>query len=244
MEDIERTGLVTQEERLRIGDEENTKGHGKSNWGLPLAWIVQIANQDENISTSNVFALFNVQVTQFRAQLTRVLSYGHVSIPLAYSQVVHMIVYIYFGTCLVAEQWLIYREEGDLKIDLYFPIFMTFKFLFYMGWLRVAEALYNPFGEDDDDFNLIELINRHLKVGLLMVNKTEEPPALIKDAFWDQSNPILVANLHERPQKIKDEIEMEAAVIQNDSTTLSDPSDPLDHLKFNLDETERAINKN
>ena len=27
-------------------------------------------------------------------------------------------------------------------------IYMTVKFLFYFGWLRVAETLYNPFGGD------------------------------------------------------------------------------------------------
>ena len=42
---------------------------------------------------------------------------------------------------------------------------MTFRFLFVFGWLRVAETLYNPFGEDDDDFELNELLNRHFKVG-------------------------------------------------------------------------------
>lgn len=28
---------------------------------------------------------------------------------------------------------------------------------------RVAETLYNPFGEDDDDFELNQLLNRHFK---------------------------------------------------------------------------------
>ena len=53
--------------------------------------------------------------------------------------------------------------EGD-ELDLYYPIFMTVKFLFFFGWLRVAETLYNPFGEDDEDFELNELIQRHFKV--------------------------------------------------------------------------------
>jgi hypothetical protein len=33
-----------------------------------------------------------------------------------------------------------------------------------MGWLKVAEALINPFGEDDDDFQLVTLIERGMEV--------------------------------------------------------------------------------
>ena len=46
----------------------------------------------------------------------------------------------------------------------------------------MAESLYNPFGDDDEDFEMNELVDRHLRVGLHLVDGREDPPALMEDA--------------------------------------------------------------
>ena len=43
-------------------------------------------------------------------------------------------------------------------------MFGILKFVFYFGWLNVAETLINPFGEDDEDFDVNYLINRNLSL--------------------------------------------------------------------------------
>ena len=82
---------------------------------------------------------------------------------------------------------------SSFQIDLYYPLFMTVKFLFYFGWLRVAETLYNPFGEDDDDFEINELLNRHFRVAMAIVHDDEPPPELLRDMFWNLPDAVLVS---------------------------------------------------
>ena len=43
-----------------------------------------------------------------------------------------------------------YDDLSYQNLDLYYPLFLTLQFAFYVGWLKVAETLINPFGEDDD----------------------------------------------------------------------------------------------
>ena len=124
------------------------------------------------------------RLSEYRQALSDVTSYSQTPVPLVYTQVVHLAVYIFFAVSLVADQWIIWRRPGDEEVDLVYPIFMTFKFLFIFGWLRVAETHYNPFGEDDEDFELNELLNRHFKVAMSIVDDVEDPPKLNKDILW------------------------------------------------------------
>ncbi|KAF6779573.1 hypothetical protein AHF37_00796 [Paragonimus kellicotti] len=49
-----------------------------------------------------------------------------------------------------------------------------------MGWLRVAETNVFPFGEDDDDFEVVPLLERNINTSLWFVdnNETEMPEIL------------------------------------------------------------------
>ena len=41
----------------------------------------------------------------------------------------------------------------------------NFRFFFdFSGWIKVAETLLNPFGDDDEDFHINYLIDRNLQV--------------------------------------------------------------------------------
>lgn len=43
-------------------------------------------------------------------------------------------------------------------------LLFSFQYLAYLSWLRLGEVSVNPFGEDDDDFDIVSLFNNHVNV--------------------------------------------------------------------------------
>ena len=113
-------------------------------------------------------------------------SYDWISIPLVYTQIVTLAVYTFFLSSLMGRHFLdpLKKLDGH-DIDLVVPVFTFLQFFFHKGWLKVAEVLINPFGEDDHDFDINWLINRHLQVD----DMHAEHPELVKDQFWDNVVP-------------------------------------------------------
>ena len=56
------------------------------------------------------------------------------------------------------------QEVIIIQINLYVPIMSIMEFIFIVSWMKVAEALLNPLGEDDDDLELNFLIDKNISV--------------------------------------------------------------------------------
>jgi len=126
-------------------------------WWLPLQWSmhrIKVA-KIKKIIPSDQKELLRA-VTNFKDKLDAVESYQHVPIPAVYKQVVNLGVYVYFVCALVGNQAILDDPET------YFPFFLVLKFIFFVGWLKVAGALKNPFGDDVDDFEIGPLLSRHI----------------------------------------------------------------------------------
>jgi hypothetical protein len=115
----------------------------------------------------------------FRGLLAELLAYESVGTPLVYTQVVNVAVRSYFFACLLGRQYLdpnkgyensevnpilLAFDKFSNQIDIYIPPFTILQLIFYVGWLKTGEALLNPMGDDDDDFDLNCMIDRNMKV--------------------------------------------------------------------------------
>ena len=161
---------------------------------MSLVWagaIVTRAKKEGRIKDDFAFQTIITEINNFRSGCGGLLDYDWISIPLVYTQVVTLAVYSFFLSSLMGRQFLdITKGYEGHEVDLYVPIFTFLQFFFYMGWLKVAEVLINPFGEDDDDFEMNWLIDRNLQVAYLIVDEMHaEHPELVKDQYWDEGVP-------------------------------------------------------
>ena len=142
------------------------------------------------------------------------LMYAWVNIPLVYTQLVTIVVHVYFLVTLLSRQYLTptrYLPNGpmggfvldhdgttesinlvgydDSIVDYYVPYFTITQFVFYFGWLNVAETLLNPFGEDDDDIDANYIIDRNFQIGYFMVSTEDSDEDPEEDTYGDSIPP-------------------------------------------------------
>lgn len=202
-------GLMMESEKkiFELMDER----HPMAKYWLPLTWATNIINRarkEDLIQSDHMVQTLLMEMSDIRWRLGSLIGYDNVTVPLVYTQVVTLSVYFYFFAALLGKQFVQPpADESILKsidvIDVYFPFVTTLQFCFYIGWLKVAEVLIGPFGEDDDDIELNWLIDRHIKAAYMIVDEMhEEHPELLKDQYWDEvvprDLPYTVASEHYR----------------------------------------------
>ncbi|KAB7502682.1 Bestrophin-3, partial [Armadillidium nasatum] len=192
-------GFMNSNEKKIFDHLNEVSSHSK--YWMPLVWagtIVSRARKEGRIRDDFAVKTLTDTINSFRSGCGGLLSYDTISLPLVYTQinllpyqVVTLAVYSFFLSSLFGSQFLD-PNQGYPKnyVDLYIPWFTLLQFFFYMGWLKVAETLLNPFGEDDDDFEVNWLIDRNLQVSYLIVDEMHnEHPELIQDKYWDECFP-------------------------------------------------------
>lgn len=195
LDQLVEAGLLLENERI-IMENLNSKFPRHSKHWMPIIWaasIVTRARKEDRIRDDFAVKTVIDELNKFRGQCGMLISYDTISVPLVYTQVVTLAVYSFFIASAISSQWFENKTvENDYVnlVDLYFPIFATLQFFFYMGWLKVAESLINPFGEDDDDFEVNWMIDRNLQVSYMIVDEMHhEHPELIRDQYWDEVFP-------------------------------------------------------
>lgn len=181
-------GYMTSNEKDLMEDlEKKTKVH--KTW-VPYMWackVVDRARREGRIRDDVAQKTVTDEVLRLRGCCGDLLGWDEYNIPLVYTQVVTIAVYSFFLFSVIGEQFLDPSQGyADHNIDIYVPIFTLLQFFFYIGWLKVAESLINPFGEDDHDFEFVALLKRHLEMSYLLADpQPNEMPTMVTDEYWE-----------------------------------------------------------
>ncbi|XP_030583999.1 bestrophin-2 [Archocentrus centrarchus] len=190
MDHVVEAGFMTRDERKKF---EGLHSPYNKYW-IPCVWftnLAAVARCEGRIKDDHTLKLLLEELNAFRGKCSMLFHYDMISVPLVYTQVVTLAVYSFFLVCLIGRQFLD-PSQGypGHDLDLYVPIFTLLQFFFYAGWLKVAEQLINPFGEDDDDFETNWLIDRNFQVSMMAVDEMYgDLPMMERDRYWNDSNP-------------------------------------------------------
>uniref|UniRef100_A0A914WE69 Bestrophin homolog n=1 Tax=Plectus sambesii TaxID=2011161 RepID=A0A914WE69_9BILA len=165
---------------------------------MPIYWamtLIKEAKRNGRVecdSDSYVIDLYE-KLRDYKGGLGKLGKFMNIPIPLAYTQVVFVAVRLYFSIALLANQYLDpdrvkNAATSDVNVqfgvDLYFPFATVIQFIFYVGWAKVAESLFNPLGGDDDDFEVEAMVTGNLQSGLMIVDAAyDKMPDQFRDPF-------------------------------------------------------------
>lgn len=120
------------------------------------------------------------RMNDHRGNIKTVTKHNDVPLPLVYTQTVTIAVYGYFAFALIGHQFV----KGDnSQVDIIVPVFTLLRFIFYIGWLKVAEYLSKPFDNDDDDVDLCLYLSFFCDVCFTLANYSSNHKPL---KSWDR----------------------------------------------------------
>uniref|UniRef100_A0AC34F989 Bestrophin homolog n=1 Tax=Panagrolaimus sp. ES5 TaxID=591445 RepID=A0AC34F989_9BILA len=178
--------LMTSQEQTSIEETEDSY----SQFWIPIFWALEVLNDAKEkgkISSDFVAEKIVQNIDDFRSQLQNLLKFDWVPIPLVYPQLVTFCVRLYFFICLFTRQIIKSDDTGLPESPLFWiPLTTIIEFVVYMGWLKVAEDMLHPLGDDFDNLECNYIIDKNLITGLSLVDRGGKPfPSPKKDAFWD-----------------------------------------------------------
>ncbi|XP_074600332.1 bestrophin-1-like isoform X2 [Brevipalpus obovatus] len=167
--------------------------HGK--WWVPAQWFTSLVVQaysEGRIKHGRFLSDILSEMHAFRGNCGMLFAFDWVSIPLVYTQTVTICVYTYFGAKLIGRQFTESKlNDPKISFNSYVPLFTLFEFFFFMGWLKVAEQLINPFGEDDDDYDCNWMIDRNLLVSYIIIEEMhDEVPQFDHEKDFDRKKSV------------------------------------------------------
>lgn len=113
------------------------------------------------LQTSDLNRIIDLVQTEKKSMKNVMKTYSK-NIPVALTQAVTIVIYLYGFESLMGRQFS-EKNPWIAFLNGYFPILNVMPFFLYFVWLKVGKMAANPFGEDYDDIDLVNLFDEQIQ---------------------------------------------------------------------------------
>lgn len=170
LEGLVKAGFITQKElgMLQAGriSEDACK------YWIPLQWIIvriremRATSKKDSLMSDYESVEFFQEIANLRGNLGDLLSFDWVPMPIAFMQIITAAVYITMLLTVFTVQDGVINLDGevDYLFGAWTIVTLSTQLLLYLGWMKSVHVIINPFGEDDDDFEMEWLLDHHTSI--------------------------------------------------------------------------------
>jgi predicted membrane chloride channel (bestrophin family) len=140
-------------------------------YSTPINWACGLVMKmkDENaIDSDTLVAAIFKEINDFQKLNQTLCNHDWVPVPLAYPQVAFCVVRGYLAISVLARQYVVENPDEPSTTQSVATFAITLmtclQVFFYLAWIKVAEELLNPLGEDDDDLECNYIIDHNMTV--------------------------------------------------------------------------------
>uniref|UniRef100_A0AC34FM34 Bestrophin homolog n=2 Tax=Panagrolaimus sp. ES5 TaxID=591445 RepID=A0AC34FM34_9BILA len=121
-------------------------------------------------------------------------------------KVAFCVVRAYLAICVLARQYVVEKPEDPIPtqgVAIFAVTLMTsLQVFFYLAWIKVAEELLNPLGEDDDDLECNYIIDHNFSIAFQLADTHyREKPSQKRDDFDSIVVPLYSEHTAGNPEK-------------------------------------------
>ncbi|GMT23864.1 hypothetical protein PFISCL1PPCAC_15161, partial [Pristionchus fissidentatus] len=170
LEGLVKAGMISEKE-LQMLHSGRISEEACKYW-IPLQWIIvriremRATSKKDSLMSDYESVEFFQEIATLRGNLGDLLSFDWVPMPIAFMQIITAAVYITMMLTVFTVQDGVIDYDGNVDYlkGSWTIISLSTQLLLYLGWMKSVHVIINPFGEDDDDFEMEWLLDHHTGV--------------------------------------------------------------------------------
>nr|CAH0107626.1 unnamed protein product [Daphnia galeata] len=174
MVSLQRAGLIREKERYLLDRVEPVAANTTPRPLLPIDWMLLLARDcsiENRFPDKGNYVKLLDHVLIFKKSCGNTIKFATKNLPHALIQAAIIFVYVYGLITLMARNFDGVEQNTFMEgVVTYVPAMPSLQFFIFLIWLNFGRTAVNPFGSDDDDIDVKQLLKTHVQDSLRLTS--------------------------------------------------------------------------